>query len=248
MKKQARSSKREAAALDDLGHSDPPGLHRLPLRAAPPSPTPHLVRAPRWRPPAPCREGWCLRFATRSGARRLHLSRPGCAGHHRVRRPRFARARRCGLHARTCRIPGPPCECPTPRGHLDTTRPTSSGLHARIERAQMRLALNEMRLSAAYRPWPGASGLRGQGVARYETSGRPVGGVVVPSSSDAKGGRTGRFFNESPAEPCTRRGSLVSARRVRKCCGCPHWPASLRRVARRLTLSCAAPGEALGSA
>ncbi len=54
--------------------------------------------------------------------------------------------------------------------------------------------------------------------------------MVVPKSNDAKGGRTGKFFNESPAELCTRRGPLVPARCVRKCCGCPTGPASFRRV------------------
>ena len=152
MPKQTWSSRPEAVALDDQGRSGPPGPHRLLLPDARPSPTPRRTQGRRWRPPAPCHEEWCPRSLRRSRDRRLHRSRPGCGGHHRVPRRRFARARRCGLHARTCRSPRPPFECPTPRGHLDTSHPSSSGLPRSAAGGRPAVAADEMRRSAAF--WP----------------------------------------------------------------------------------------------
>jgi hypothetical protein len=150
MQKQTWSSRPEAVALDDQGHSGPPGPHRLLLQDARPSPTPRRAQGRGWRPPAPCHEEWCPRSSRRSRDRRLHRSRPGCGGHHRVPRQRFARGRRCDLHARTCRSPRPPFECPTPRGHLDTTHPTSSGPPRRPREGAGAVAPDQGRPSAAW--------------------------------------------------------------------------------------------------
>lgn len=86
MEKQTGSSRPEAVALDDQGHSGPPGPRRLLRQDARPSPTPRPTQGRRWRPPAPCHEESCPRSLRRSRDRRLHRSRPGCGGHHRVPR------------------------------------------------------------------------------------------------------------------------------------------------------------------
>ena len=147
---QTRSSTPRAVALDDRDHSGPPGQRRPRLPAGLPSPVPPRAQAPRQRPPGPCHEGWCPRSLRRSRAPRPHRSRPGCGGHHRVPRRRCARARRSGLRERTCQSPRPPFVCPTPRGHLDTAQPSSSGpAKPRAAERARPIRRGEMRLCAA---------------------------------------------------------------------------------------------------
>jgi hypothetical protein len=86
IQKQSQSSKPEGVVLDDQGRPGPPGLHRLRLPAARPSPTPRRAQARRWRPPAPCHEEWCPQSLKRPRDRRLHRSRLGYGGRHRVPR------------------------------------------------------------------------------------------------------------------------------------------------------------------